>query len=283
MATPTHNHWQNDPAVAVAARNAPSFKQGASGSGVQRLREALMVIGAPPVVESLDQFGALTRAQIVSFQGLYQLDADGAAGKQTLGKLDELLWTPDKRKPWKQAAVNQDKEAFLQDVATQCGPVVRANGLPVSSMLACAAVESGWGNGQIFKDTKNLFSLQKWPWVPFPTTAQTLWRKTIIQTNPVKTALAPFNTATDLADAGRQWCEWITHYGDADGPPGNINKNARPASNAWAIGRRQQLLAMVDDPVRFASNLFLVSFGENARGGQIYARVLTDNRLTRFD
>jgi hypothetical protein len=126
--------------------------------------------------------------------------------------------------------------------------------------------------------------MQKWPWVKYPTTLKTLWRDTVIQTVPVrKLAKAPFNTATDLADAGRQWCEWVTCYGDVDGPPGNIDPKAKPAAHPGAIGRRKQLLAMVADPMQFARNLYLVSFGESAAMGRTYAQVLNDNRLTRFD
>lgn len=293
MATPQHPHWQNDPAVLSAARNAPALKLGASGSGVQRLREALAAVDAPPVAEPLDRFGPLTVTLLKTFQGLYNLSNDGAAGTQTIGRLDDLLLGRAARKPWPAPAPApapaSSKEEFLQKVFDACAPVLRARDtpyrLPVSAMLACAAVESGWGNGPIYRETGNLFSLQKWPWAQYPITAHTLWRNTVIQNNPIKIARAPFNTATDMADAGRQWCEWIEHYGQADGPPGNLpqDKHKPPRANAQAMARRTQLTGMANDPVLFARNLYLVGFGENLASGQIYARVLQENNLTRFD
>jgi hypothetical protein len=285
MASPRHIHWQSDLAILAASRNSPSLKQGMTGSGVQRLREALVLIGAPVVAEPPLLFGPLTRSQVAAFQSLYQLASDGAAGTATIGKLEELLQNPARRKPWQKSAHTHtgSREEFLQNVARECGPLIKQSGLPVSSMLACAAVESGWGNGPIYRETNNLFSLQKWPWVQYPTTERTLWRPTIIQTSPVKTALAPFNTALDLADAGRQWCEWILHYGAADGPPGSPNQRAPKVANAWAIGRRTQLLGMTSDPTQFARHLYLVSFGESPVAGALYSRVLLENNLTRFD
>ena len=286
MAVPTHSHWRNDPGIANAFRNAPALKQGAAGSAVQRLREALQKVGAPPVTEEPpDQFKGFTASQVKTFQGLYGLAADGVAGAGTLGKLDALLWSGlVGLKPWPKATPVTPvlgREEFLQKLAGEGGPLGKQAGLPVSAMLACAAVESGWGTGKIYRETKNLFSLQKWPKVLFPTTALTLWRPTIIQNDPVKMATAPFNTATSYADAVRQWCEWIEHYGAADGPPGN--QEGRQIANQWAIGRRHQLMGMVNDPMQFARNLYLVSFGESQAKGKLYADVLRENNLTRFD
>ena len=286
MAVLTHAHWRGDPDVSNAARNAPAFKVNvSSGSGVQRLREALMLMGAPALTEALTQYGPLTQAQVRAFQGTYALAADGVAGSGTIGKLDELLGAPHKRKPWPQAnAANAPREAFLQAVAAACGPATREAGLPVSAMLACAAAESGWGTGPIYRETGNLFSLQKWPWVTYPRTDGTMWRETVIQTAPRKTAKAPFNTARDMQDAGRQWCEWIAYYGSVQGPPGSADKN-RPqkVDNPYAAANRRRLMAMVNEPVRFARHLYLVGFGESLAHGELYARVLTQNNLTRFD
>ena len=53
---------------------------------------------------------------------------------------------------------------------------------------------------------------------------------------------APFNCATDTADAVRQWCEWILHYGSADGPPGNQDPKIKVADNKATIARRDILL-----------------------------------------
>jgi peptidoglycan hydrolase-like protein with peptidoglycan-binding domain len=286
---PRHPHWRNDPAVLSAARNTPPFKLGANNSGVQRLREALSLMGAPASSEALAQFGPATQALVRSFQTLYNLAVDGEAGAGTVGKLDELLANPAARRPWLAAtpaapAVPASQEAFLQQVFVACAADVKAAGLPVSAMLACAAVESGWGKGSIYRDTGNLFSLQKWPWVTYPLTTHTLWRETVIQTSPRKTARAPFNTARDMTDAGQQWCQWIKYYGSMQGPPGSPDK-ARPqaADNKFALGQKLRLMAMVHDPLAFARNLYLVGFGESTAHGELYARVLRDNNLLRFD
>jgi peptidoglycan hydrolase-like protein with peptidoglycan-binding domain len=286
MSTLTHPHWRKDAAVLNAARNSPAFKLGSSsGSGVMRLREALVLVGAPTIGEAPTQFGPLTHAQVKAFQALYAMDADGIAGSGSLAKLDELLFAPLKRKPWPSATpADVGHEAFLQKVAAACGPTARAAGLPVSGMLACAAVESGWGTGAIYRETNNLFSLQKWPWVLYPRTERTAWRDTVIQTNPRKTAKAPFNTARDLQDAARQWCEWIQYYGTMQGPPGSVNKNQpQKADNPHACANRQRLMRMASEPLRFARNLYLVGFGESLAHGELYARVLVQYSLTRFD
>ena len=42
-------------------------------------------------------------------------------------------------------------------------------------------------------------------------------------------------------------------------------------------------MAMASDPLRFARNLYLVGFGESLAHGELYASVLEQNHLTRFD
>ncbi|MBL8176219.1 MAG: hypothetical protein JNK48_16190 [Bryobacterales bacterium] len=286
MPAPQHPHWQNDPMILSATRNAPALKLGAAGSGVLKLHEALVLIGAPPAPGNPQLFGAPTKALVETFQALYTLAPDGVAGAKTIAKLDALLMAPAQRKPWKTApnAPHQfgDKESFFQRVNAEGSEIARRRPrpLPVSALLACAGVESGFGTGKIFKATGNLFSLQKWPKVPFPSTALgTQWMTTVISTNPHKTALAPFNRAEGIADAVRQWCEWIEHYGEADGPPGNQHGGVY---NRGAVSSRERLMTMVRNPAEFAGNLWLVSFGEKQHA-HVYAKVLTENNLTRFD
>jgi hypothetical protein len=143
-------------------------------------------------------------------------------------------------------------------------------------MLACACVESGFGTGNIFKHTLNPFSLQKWPHVRYPTTNATFWNKTKVQETPAKFKRAPFNCATDVADAVRQWCEWILHWGDADGPPGNQEAKLMQVADPGAIANRQKLLELRGSPAAFAFNLPLVGFGENK------TQKLRDNSGTRY-
>lgn len=171
---------------------------------------------------------------------------------------------------------------FLQEWAEIGGPVARKHKLPVSAMLACASVESNWGKGSIYKETLNPFSLQKWPHVTYPKTYRTAWRDTVIQTNPRKTAKAPFNCATDRADAVRQWCEWILYYGEAEGPPGNQDPKAPRVKIKSAIADRDKLLGFRKSGEDFAKYLPLVGFGENRRS-LVYAKRLTDFSMASYD
>ena len=172
---------------------------------------------------------------------------------------------------------------FIQKWADLGGPVVRANGLPVSAMIACASVESGWGKGGIYMATRNPFSLQKWPHITYPRTYKTLWRDTIVQTNPVMKLKAPFNCALDEADAARQWCEWILHYGAADGPPQDQNSKAQQVSHATAAAARQALLGQRGNPVEFTRRLSTIGFGENRAKGAVYAQRLVNFAMEDFD
>jgi hypothetical protein len=180
------------------------------------------------------------------------------------------------------AIITPEMQSFIDEWADLGGPVARENDLPVSAMLACASIESGWGKGPIYLATLNPFSLQKWPHVVYPKTHQTFWRETIVQTNPVRKARAPFNCATSHADAVRQWCEWILHWGEADGPPGNQDPKIPQVARASAIASRELLLKHRQNGLEFARNLPLVGFGETAtaalrqKSGEGYANRLRD-------
>jgi hypothetical protein len=172
---------------------------------------------------------------------------------------------------------------FLQEWAELGGNVARQHGLPVSAMLACASVESNWGQGAIFRATLNPFSLQKWPHIKYPVTHQTYWRSTVVQTEPVKRLLAPFNCATTRSDAVRQWCEWILHYGDSDGPPQDQDAKAPQVAHSGAVARRTALLASRVNPVAFARGLSTIGFGENQASGGVYAQRLISFSMTDYD
>jgi hypothetical protein len=178
--------------------------------------------------------------------------------------------------------ITSDKRKFLDELAKQGAKVARGNDLPVSAMVACGAVESGFGTGFIFKHSGNPFSLQKWPHVPFPRASATpFWNETVVQTTPRKVLRAPFVRSTDFADAVRQWCEWILHWGEADGPPGNQDPKVKPAANAPAMASRQQVLTFRRDPLKFARNLHKVGFGES--DAKEYADLLSQASLTDYD
>jgi hypothetical protein len=179
--------------------------------------------------------------------------------------------------------------AFITEWAA-AGRVARDQDLPVGSMLACASVESGWGTGNIYKGTGNPFNLQKWPRIRFPHTHKTYWHRTkIAEGPPPKFAYAPFNCATDPADAVLQWCEWIVHWGRADGPGRLEPPNGSPQDNPPAIANRDYLLSYRRNSQDFCMNLPLVGFGENAtaalrlRSGERYRKRLVDFRLYDYD
>jgi hypothetical protein len=180
------------------------------------------------------------------------------------------------------ATPTQQMSDFLDEWAEFGAPVVASYGLPLSAMLACASVESAWGQGKIYLRTLCPFSLQKWPAITYPRTHKIEWITTVIQTSPKKTASAPFICSTDRADAVQQWCDWITHYGAADGPPGNQAKQGAGASAA-AAGKRTTLLGYRNSPTEFARHLPLVGFGEGAKSGPIYAARLTNYAMLDYD
>jgi peptidoglycan hydrolase-like protein with peptidoglycan-binding domain len=281
-----HPHWANDHMILQALNRVKAIRAGDRGSGVRLLKQALAIVGAPPLSsEAAELLGVAGVTQVKQFQALYTLAADGISGALTIGRLNDLLFDPTQRKPWPAAGaapVPTGPKAFFERVNAAGAAIVRGRPrpLPVSVMLACAGVESGYGTGAIFTETRNLFSLQKWPKVTFPTTTLgTYWRETVVQTNPKVVRKAPFNRATDDADSVRQWCEWIEHWGSADGPPGS--EKGGHASGP-AVTQRDALFAMVDRPLEMAASLWRVGFGERQHAA-LYAKVLSEHDLTRFD
>jgi hypothetical protein len=172
---------------------------------------------------------------------------------------------------------------FLTEWAELGGPVARRQGFPVSAMLAHAAVESGWGTGNIFRQSLNPFNLQKWPHIKYPTTHQTFWSNTVVRKADQKVLKSPFNCATSQADAVRQWCEWLTHYGEADGPPQDGNAAARQVAHPGRVAARVALMKLRTNPVEFARRLATVGFGETLSDGDDFANCLTAYSLTEFD
>jgi hypothetical protein len=187
------------------------------------------------------------------------------------------------------AATKEEAKAFIQKWAAEGAEVARNNSLPVSAMLACACAESAYGKGSIYLATQNPFSLQKWPSTNFPVTHRIHWSQTQISTDPDRYLRAPFNCAKDSPDAVRQWCEWILHYGAADGPPGNPDPKVHNVHSPTLIANRQKLLAVRDDGYKFCYNLPLVGFGENSThakrvaSGQGYQRVYKQYSLGQYD
>jgi hypothetical protein len=172
--------------------------------------------------------------------------------------------------------------AFIRCLAEDGGKTAKANNLPVGAMLACACQESMFGTSKIYQKTGNPFNLQKWPHIKWPVTSDIFWSETKISEDPPKFLRAPFNCATSLGDAVRQWCEWILHYGDADGPPGQMSAKAPAVANTQVQARRDRLLGYRTNVLDFTFNLPLVGFGENQtealrhRSGGRYLQSLKD-------
>jgi murein L,D-transpeptidase YcbB/YkuD len=87
-----------NPDIVKASMNAPPMKLGAQGEGVKVLQLALMDLGMPMPRSTANGsalpdgiFGSETHAAVISFQKTNGLMADGIAGMQTIGRLDQLL------------------------------------------------------------------------------------------------------------------------------------------------------------------------------------------------
>jgi len=182
------------------------------------------------------------------------------------------------------ATPTADQTNFLDEWAELGGPIAKQHDLPVSAMLALASVESNWGKGDIFAATLNPFNLQKWEHIPYPITHMVIWRWTVIDNVTRERKKAPFNCAMSCADAVRQWCEWLFHYGEADGPPQDGPTKTRHIIHGPQIAARVALLMLRKDPAAFAAKLYTVGFGKPVRAtGVAFATRLTDYSLTRYD
>lgn len=87
----------------TAEQNNPSLKRGERGDGVRVLQEALIDQGFPmpkskpsPGANADGVYGAETEAAVSAFQKRERLTIDGVAGRQTLGRLDQLFTVNDR-------------------------------------------------------------------------------------------------------------------------------------------------------------------------------------------
>lgn len=84
--------------IVKASMNVLPMKQGAKGEGVKVLQLALIDLGTPMPRSTANGstlpdgiFGSETQAAVAAFQRFNGLMADGIAGTQTIGRLDQLL------------------------------------------------------------------------------------------------------------------------------------------------------------------------------------------------
>ena len=260
-----------------------SFQEGFSWV-LDSLAACVMVLGRTASVDLLSRQPDFIAETLVGFAGSLEF------GERMLPGASCLSWprspVPNSDEEGKPMAhiVTASMKGFLEEWATLGGPVARYNGFPVSAMLACAAVESAWGTGRIFRATLNPFSLQKWPHISYPSTHRTHWQRTVVKNGPPRvTAVAPFVCAFDQGDAVRQWCEWIRWYGEVDGPPQDQDSKVGHIRHSAQVAAKERLLALYNAPVAFARGLSTVGFGEDVSKGEDYARNLTDFSMTDYD
>jgi peptidoglycan hydrolase-like protein with peptidoglycan-binding domain len=97
MALKSHR-FADQPRLEAAANNKPPIKQGERGEAIRRMQQALVDYGLEmPITTKRGTsppdgiFGAETRRTVLEFQNRELLDKDGIAGRQTIGRLDELF------------------------------------------------------------------------------------------------------------------------------------------------------------------------------------------------
>ena len=133
---------------------------------------------------------------------------------------------------------------------------------PLSAMIACACVESGFGTSGIYKQTCCPFNLQKpSSWLYPQCTVRLI--KTVNKPGE-EARFTTFRVADDLYDSARLWCEWISHW---------------PSGSA-----RSTLESYRNDARRFAASLYIVGFANNSKAAtQKFADLIDTKGLTRFD
>lgn len=143
------------------------------------------------------------------------------------------------------------REEFIHEMAVAGQYSANLFGYPLPALIACACAESAYGSSNIYRATGNPFNLQKpsrafstkhhmpvYDWPVCVTLDQTT-----VSSDGTAAAPAPFCVATDLGDASRQFCEWISGF---------------PVK-----ARRVELEALGGDAVAFANALYKVGFADN--------------------
>ena len=92
-----------DTRLQSAEQNSPALQSGERGDAVRILQQALVDQGfampkskASPGADADGIYGAETVAAVSAFQKRERLAVDGKAGKQTLGRLDEIFLAKDR-------------------------------------------------------------------------------------------------------------------------------------------------------------------------------------------
>jgi hypothetical protein len=109
--------------------------------------------------------------------------------------------------------VKDPQHVFLFRLSLAGGELAHANNLPIPAMLACGAVESGWGNREkrpIFKATGCHFNLQKPSWYTWMK-CKTINLKTDAQGDGHLVSV-DFCCADNWEDSVGLWCTWIINY-----------------------------------------------------------------------
>ena len=120
--------FRHDERLTLAAENAPAMRKGEKGHAVRLVQQALIDLGyAMPISTATygspdGDFGAETKSKVWQFQHDNHLGKDGVVGRQTMGRLDELLkgkaftTLPDIPGPGGAKNIGMDAELVIREV-----------------------------------------------------------------------------------------------------------------------------------------------------------------------
>ncbi|HJZ94666.1 MAG TPA: peptidoglycan-binding domain-containing protein [Gemmataceae bacterium] len=94
----TSRRFAGNDRLQAAAQNSPPLRQGATGTAVEILQSTLVELGFPmPISTKCGRipgdgiYGSETAGTVRAFQSSQGLSADGIAGHDTLGRLDQIV------------------------------------------------------------------------------------------------------------------------------------------------------------------------------------------------
>jgi hypothetical protein len=168
-------------------------------------------------------------------------------------------------------ATVEQRNAFINEMIDFAAPVAVAQNLPAAALVACGAIESGYGISTIYGKTHCPFNLQKpdhYKWVHCSVVWLTTLSKMDASGKQSGVVRAPFCKADGataqewLADAARIWCEWVLGW------PQDGNRNV--------------MLSLRTKPLEFAKSLHRLGFGDPKVAtltAQTYENVFKEQRL----
>ena len=93
------------------------YEKGIEHENVKILQQALKVAGSFKEIETSDYYGDKTKAAVIHFQRIYNLEADGIAGSKTLDKISEFnYWPVLQMRIYKKGIEHKNINDEIQDV-----------------------------------------------------------------------------------------------------------------------------------------------------------------------